>query len=260
MDTAGFIARVETLLPQALVGGAVLSDAASHLAMARGAKRARPMLVFHAAQVCDVLPGPALVDVATAIELMHSASLIHDDVVDEGEERRGLPTVNHRYGNTVAVLTGDLVLSRALGLLQPKLVHAAIAVVEEMTRAAHLEVIGRKGGMDLPMWREMAEGKSGALFGLCGKLVALLRDDEALAERFDRCGRHLGVAFQIADDLVDENDEDARMHNPSFPRLAGPVSAVGAIAYEIDKAKSALGEAQWHPAMQPVWRWAEGLK
>jgi octaprenyl-diphosphate synthase len=207
-------------------GSAVLAEAGGHLVLA-GGKRLRPRLVELFGSACGA-PRPALVDLGVVAELLHAASLLHDDVVDEGRMRRGVPTANVAYGNARAVLAGDWLLSGALSLLRPysrPVLEGALAVVSRMTLAAAREVDAR-GRVDLEpaSWREIAEGKTGALFGWCGEAPALLGGDRESAQRFARFGRHLGVAFQLADDLRDlggdagkDRFSDLRQRQPSLP-------------------------------------------
>jgi geranylgeranyl pyrophosphate synthase len=222
--------------------GASLEQAARRLVLSTRAKRARALLCAavgrHLGADLD-----AVADCAAAIELVHGASLLHDDVVDEASVRRGEPTARATGGNAFAVLCGDLVLARALALLSPHgpaVLDATVAVVDEMTRAALVEIEDR-GRLDVPLarWRAMAEGKTGALFGLCARLPALLvrLDDvdaadaavfEHRASRLERSMRGFGVAFQIVDDVVDlqgsdpgkPRGQDVREQNPSMPILA----------------------------------------
>src|SRR5688572_1155237 len=178
-ELTDFLGAVEQRLGSTLVDGNAgpdvkgdtLMEAARHLCLGSGGKRARPMLVLHFGDAVGV-PAERLVDVATAAELIHSASLLHDDVVDAGMFRRGRPTVNARWGNIVAVMSGDLILSTTLLMLaqlDSRLSKIALAVIAEMTRAAIAEVEAR-GKLDLPMdrLRYICEGKTGSLFGFCG--------------------------------------------------------------------------------------------
>lgn len=258
----GFVERVELRLAELLGEGerglrapAPLVEAARHLCLA-GGKRVRPRLVEAFAEAVGVSSsapgdgaGEGLVGVAVAVELMHAASLLHDDVVDGGTLRRGRETVNARWGNTVAVLSGDLLLSAALSELRPRvsspiapaasssatrlrLVADAVDVVLSMTQAAMNEVAARwRIDLGLAAWRAIAEGKTGVLFGFCGHAAALLAGDEEAAARHRRCGHHLGVAFQLTDDLDDllpsgagpgsgkDRYADVRNGNPSYPLL-----------------------------------------
>ena len=207
-EAAAFLARVEARLAQVLAGPApaTLRQAASQLCLAGGAKRARPLLLSRFASLVDA-PAAGVLDAAVAIELVHSASLLHDDVVDEGELRRGQPTARMRYGNDVAVLAGDFVLATALELLGRgggALVGRTVEVVASMTRAALVEIEGRRGlEVTQAKWRLVAEGKTGALFGLCGYAAGTLAGNPQAAAVLEQVGARLGLAFQLADDLVD---------------------------------------------------------
>jgi geranylgeranyl pyrophosphate synthase len=235
-EVQGFLGEVEKALEQVLQQGTkpveqgeTLIAAARHLCLGAG-KRARPMLVRLFGSVTGTGPG-ALLDAAVATELIHSASLLHDDVVDAGMFRRGRPTVNARWGNIVAVFSGDLLLVAAMRKLtahDPRLVASAVDVVEEMTRGAIAEVEAR-GDLALPLsqLRYIHEAKTGALFGWGGKAAALLAGNEDAAARFDAFGRRLGVAFQIADDIRDITGADVgkpqfadvQSRTPSLPIL-----------------------------------------
>jgi octaprenyl-diphosphate synthase len=237
-ELSDFLGTVEQRLGTVLVDGDAgpqvrgdtLMEAARHLCIGTGGKRARPMLVRLFGAVVEA-PAPRLVDIALGAELIHSASLLHDDVVDGGMFRRGRPTVNARWGNIVAVMSGDLILSvalRRLAALDARLTQSALAVIEEMTRGAIAEVEAR-GDLDLPLerLRYIAEAKTGCLFGWCGHAPATLVDQHDAALRFDKFGRHLGVAFQIADDIRDITGTDAgkpqyadvQSRTPSLPIL-----------------------------------------
>ncbi|MBL9037582.1 MAG: polyprenyl synthetase family protein, partial [Archangium sp.] len=211
-----YLTQVEQQL-MALLGGDApkandsLVTAARHLILG-GGKRARPLLVKVFGETLRIGDDPRLVDIGVSAELIHAASLLHDDVVDGGMFRRGKPTANARWGNIVSVLAGDLVLSgglHRLAVVDPRLSRSALAVVTEMTRAAIAEVEAR-GNLDttLEQLRSIGEGKTGSLFGWCGAAVGTLAGDASAAERFDQFGRRIGVAFQIADDIRDITGTD----------------------------------------------------
>lgn len=253
-----FVSEVEAGIAELLSGPApcTLRAAAGHLCLAEGAKRARPRLVHAFGQAVDA-PRERLVEIALAAELIHSASLLHDDVVDAGAERRGRPTANAVFGNHTAVLAGDLLLSFALQALRP---HPAVTtalgvdVVAAMTRAAIQEVEARgDASLSLPAWRGIAAGKTGALFAFCGAAPALFAGDEEAARRFSEVGDRLGIAFQLADDLQDGDPgrgkdafADLRQKNPSaLLALASARSADFKGALERAWAKPApLGDAE----------------
>lgn len=209
--------------------GKSLVSAARYTCMAPGAKRARPRLVFHFGEAVAASEDARLA-IAECAELIHAASLVHDDVIDDGVMRRGQETVNVLFSNLTAVLAGDLMFSVAFGLLspyRPDVMYTAVEVLGAMTRAAIDEVEAR-GDVDLSLedWRAIAAGKTGALFGWCGAAPALAAGDDDAAARFRRAGEHLGVAFQLADDLKDlapmgnkDRFADLLNKNPSYPIL-----------------------------------------
>ncbi|MFB6262102.1 MAG: polyprenyl synthetase family protein [Bradymonadaceae bacterium] len=193
------------------IGQRIRSDASRHLCLSTQAKRARPRLVRYAAQMVD-LEEDEMLDLAVAAELVHSASLLHDDVVDGGTERRGRPTVNVEWNEITAVLAGDALFCGALQRLEqfPRAVtESAVDVIDEMTAGIMHEVaIRRRPRLDREHWWEVAEGKTGALFGWCTASPALAARRPRLAVRLERCGRHLGLAFQLVDDLHDVTGGD----------------------------------------------------
>lgn len=209
----------------------LLSQASQHLSLAQAAKRARPRLLLHFARAldADLTEGDsaeALVDTAVVAELIHTASLMHDDVIDEATVRRGQDSVNARWNNCVAVLGGDAMLCTSLQMLEPygmKLMERALEVVAQMTRGVILEVQARgQTDVDDATWRAIADGKTGILFGWCGWAPATLAGKHDVAERFWRCGHHLGVAFQLADDLKDLTGADRGKHRFADIRTRTP--------------------------------------
>jgi len=216
-----FLALVEQQLALTLAGAGLLEQVARPMVLASASKRARPMVAWLVGRALGVNPALVL-DVAVAVELVHAASLLHDDVVDGATERRGLPSANARWGATMAVLSGDLLLTSALTRLRslgPQAIARAVDIVAEMTRAVAAEVgMRRRADLSFSDWRTMAEGKTGALFGVAAWLVAAAAGDVGRADRFEAALRHLGVAFQIADDEKDLM-ADLSDGSPSYPVL-----------------------------------------
>jgi heptaprenyl diphosphate synthase len=224
------LGQVLTRAGDGVTASDTLTNASRHLCIGGGGKRLRPLMVHLFGRAVGASPAQ-LLHVGVAAELVHSASLLHDDVVDQGMFRRGRPTVNALWGNIVAVMGGDLLLCVALdelATLDRAVTATAVATVAEMTRATIGEVEAR-GDLALATekLRAIAEGKTGALFGFCGAAAAILAGKLDVAQRFDLFGRHLGVAFQIADDLKDLTGgdpgkppfADIRSRTPSLPLL-----------------------------------------
>jgi octaprenyl-diphosphate synthase len=240
----------ELLEPTRELGSGILEEATSHLALAEEAKRARPRLVYHFGRALEVEPSESI-RVATAGELVHTASLLHDDVVDGGTERRGRPTVNVRWNNIVSILGGDLMLCKSLEELQPfeqVVSDAAVDVVERMTRGIMMEVEGRQR-VDLTVrdWHAMASGKTGALLEWCASTPARIADRPHLVDRLGRCGYHLGLAFQMADDLRDLVDTDSGKDRFADLHTGSP-SRVVIAALEMEPRLASRLEAFWEDA------------
>jgi heptaprenyl diphosphate synthase len=243
-----FVAAVEARLARALEGGVAarlprarpraLARTVSGLVLAPGAKRLRPRLVLGMGAAIGVAQD-TLCSIGTAAELIHAASLLHDDVVDDSAERRGRATANSVHGNPSAVLAGDLVLSLAFVEVQhlsPSVTEAAVRVIAEMSRAALDEVDVRGDaallegdpGAAAAVWEGIADGKTGALFGWCCAAPALAAYvPPPLARRLERFGRAFGIAFQLADDLLDVRGDatgkdrfsDLANRQPTLPLL-----------------------------------------
>lgn len=182
--------------------------AAVHMMKVHG-KLLRPICVLLASRVSGEREPQVVRDIAVAVELVHSATLMHDDVLDLGNERRGQPTARLMYSNAASVLGGDFLLMRALQLIN-RHGHAdemtrMLAVIEEMVsaEARQLEFRGRLV-LEPSRYLEVISGKTAALFrwalGAGGRLSGL---PEAQSEALASFGDDLGMGFQLIDDLLD---------------------------------------------------------
>lgn len=177
-----------------------------HLKHYRG-KRLRPALLLLAAKACGGIT-PAHHTLAAAVEMIHTATLVHDDVLDEAEVRRHLPTVNAGWGNKVSILLGDMLFTHAFHLTSTVDGRACNIIGEATNRvcAGELRQITERGNLQLSEtdYFSIIEGKTAALTECCGRLGALYAGaSEETSERMAAFGRNLGMAFQIADDLLD---------------------------------------------------------
>jgi octaprenyl-diphosphate synthase len=216
-----FLGQIETRLQKAFQSNTLLSKTGAHLCLAPHAKRVRPLLVSYFANALSI-PTNHIIPIAVASELIHSASLLHDDVIDAADTRRERPTVNHQWSNSVAVLSGNHLLSLAFEQLKnftPQITQEAISVVAQMTEAAILELQMRNSlDYNIEDWRCMCVGKTGSLFAFCGTSVAMLANDTKAQKAFLSCGHHIGQVFQLVDDLHDIL-EDTQNQEASYPRL-----------------------------------------
>jgi geranylgeranyl pyrophosphate synthase len=205
--------RVETRLAELATGyGPLLSRHAS-ATIAAGGKRLRPLLVLLAAGDLELAAGDRLLRSAVAVELIHSASLVHDDVLDRAPVRRGQPTVFEVAGRTVATATGDLLFSRAFAELaaggEPDDVRA-LSVASSALAAG--ELMQREDAWDaavpLERYLERCELKTGALFEAACRLGALA--SHGPADALAAFGRAIGLAFQLLDDVLDVSGPASR--------------------------------------------------
>jgi len=201
---------VEDLLRASVVSDyPFVTETSRHLVEA-GGKRFRPLVVLlaaHAGAGADP-QAPGVVPAAVAIELTHLSTLYHDDVIDEASLRRGAPTVNRRWGNTVAILTGDFLFARASEItadLGPEATRILARTIAVLCEGEIRETVGPAEGQDpvehhLRVLRE----KTGSLIATSGRLGALLAGADAeTAAVLARYGEAIGVAFQLSDDLID---------------------------------------------------------
>ncbi|MCW2994120.1 MAG: putative polyprenyl diphosphate synthase [Conexibacter sp.] len=184
-------------------------EAACHAALRTSGKLLRPriLLTMAGAGSGDPVSGQAI-DAAVAVELMHLASLAHDDVMDTAETRRSQPAVQAAFGTTAALLAGGRLVARGLELvapLGPELAVAYATTASEMCEGQMLELqtAGDVGRTEDQYFAAIA-GKTAALFALAGRAGALVaRHDRSLVEEATRFGRELGLAYQLVDDLLD---------------------------------------------------------
>ena len=218
------IADVEAALPSLAGDGPGLAGHAARHLVGAGGKRVRPLLVILAARaaaagvhvVTDHEPHThesgetraALTRLAQAAELVHAATLLHDDVLDDGRTRRGLPAARILWGNAASVLGGDFLLIRALELTAAANIEGTLAellgAIGSMIDGEALQLQHRgKSDLDPAGYLSVVDGKTASLFAWCGRAGARLAGAGQLAEALGAYGLHLGRAFQIVDDVLD---------------------------------------------------------
>ena len=187
-------------------------------------KRVRPTLHLLCTRLCGY-EGPHDVLLATVVELIHCATLIHDDIIDGATTRRGRQSVNHRWGNDVTVLFGDYMFAKAMELA---LKAGSLRVMERLAdttlRMTEGEMLQTRyvGRIDLTVeeYLDLVERKTAALFACCCELAGLLCGVDAEREAgLRRYGRHLGLAFQLVDDLLDFTGDANRLGKPTASDL-----------------------------------------
>ncbi len=285
--------RVEAELREATKhADAFIDGASTHLVLA-GGKRLRPLLTLLAGQLGPrggadgaVPASDDVVKAAVVVELTHLASLYHDDVMDEAVLRRGVDSANTRYGNTVAILTGDLLFSRASQVvadLGTDAVRIQAQTFERLCAGQIAETVGPSDGRDeVEHYLQVLADKTGSLIATAGLFGARFGGaDDATVDVLRRYGERLGVAFQLADDLLDLSSQasdlgktpgtDLREGVPTLPvllarRSSDPSDARllallgGDLSDDADHAE-ALALLQAHPALHDARietrRWAD---
>ncbi len=201
------LAWVEDALAEAAGDGPEPANHAARHLVCLGGKRVRPMALMLSAACFGSIP-PAARQLAVVCELVHSATLLHDDVIDDGDERRGAPTARRVWGNGISVLSGDLLLVHALSRT---LEHAPLLMpdlVETLRRLVEGEIIQLRGRTELDVSAETYErvlrGKTASLFGWATRSGARLAGATPAVERqLLEFGEQLGIAFQLVDDVID---------------------------------------------------------
>jgi octaprenyl-diphosphate synthase len=205
---AADLAAADAVFAQELASEAPhLRDLIAHLAAYRG-KRLRPALLLLTAKACGNVTREHHI-LAAVVEMIHTATLVHDDVLDEASLRRHAPTVNARFGNQRSVLLGDMLFTHAFYLASTTGSTMACRIIGETTNrvcAGELHQIAEQGNLELDeaAYFDIISGKTAALTGCCAQLGALFSGaTEAVVESLSRFGHDLGMAFQIADDVLD---------------------------------------------------------
>ncbi len=184
----------------------VLREASRHILEA-GGKRIRPRLTLLAYEAVGGTDLAEAIPLAAAVELVHTATLVHDDINDHGSIRRGRPTVNARWGRTFALLTGDYLFTKVYQLVAPfgrlneEFARATVALVEGETLQA---AAAKSGQLDRETYMRVIAKKTAVLFAMAAKIGALLgKGTGAQAEALGQYGFNVGLAFQITDDILD---------------------------------------------------------
>ncbi len=188
--------------------------------VAAGGKRVRPAITYLASRTLGGgEPHPLDTDLAVCVELLHSASLLHDDLIDDSDTRRGRQTAFRKFGNVVSVMSGDFMLSRLLVLLSdmpPSLTRAFGETASAVCEGEVLQFqVAAYGEYTLEHYLQVIYGKTAAVFELAACAPALLRGaDEGVHRALATYGREYGLAFQMQDDLLDLMGDEATIGKP----------------------------------------------
>lgn len=224
---------IEVRLREAVRQCDPLSDGASRHLIEAGGKRVRPLLALLAAHLGDP-DRPEVVEAAVVLELTHLATLYHDDVMDSAPLRRGAPSAHAVWGNSVAILTGDILFARAsivVADLGPLAVRIQAETFERLCLGQLHETVGPQDGEDpIAHYVQVLADKTGSLIATSARFGAMFGGcDEKVQALLVEYGEKVGVAFQLADDVIDLTSDgtvsgktpgtDLREHVPTLPAL-----------------------------------------
>ncbi|MFT5858696.1 MAG: octaprenyl-diphosphate synthase [Flavobacteriaceae bacterium] len=184
-----------------------LLDKITHYIIKRKGKQMRPLFIFLTAKMYGNVTDKTY-DAATLVELLHTATLVHDDVVDDANERRGFFSVNALWKNKIAVLVGDYMLSKVLLLSiendNPRLLEVVARAVREMSEGELLQIEkARKLDITEEVYYEVIRQKTASLISTCCEAGAISADRIDQAENMRNFGELIGISFQLKDDIFD---------------------------------------------------------
>jgi heptaprenyl diphosphate synthase len=206
-DLALGMQGVEELLREHIKGDYPLVEETSRHLVAAGGKRLRPLLTLIASHFGDSTR-KEIIPAAVVCELTHLATLYHDDVMDEAPLRRGVESANNRWGNTIAILTGDYLFSKASDLLAdlgPEAVRLQARTFERLVIGQIMETQGPQNGEDpLAHYMRVVGDKTGSLIATSARFGSMLSGaPREITETLTKFGEQIGIAFQLADDVID---------------------------------------------------------
>ena len=191
-----------------------LYNAANHLTNA-GGKRMRPLLCFLS---CESIGGDfkSALSTAVSIELIHTFTLIHDDIMDRDELRRGFPAVHTVYGESTAILAGDLLFAKAFEICDPKIAHLLGKTTSEVCEGQELDIgFADRDAISKEEYMEMIEKKTASLFAAATRSGALMGNGtKDQVNALTDYGLNLGLAFQIWDDILDITADEDKLGKP----------------------------------------------
>ena len=201
------MAEVESLLRSHTRSEYPFVDETAHHLVAAGGKRLRPLLTLLTAQYGDP-SGQGVIAAAVACEITHLATLYHDDVMDEAPLRRGVESANMRWGNTIAILTGDFLFAKSSDLLAdlgPAAVRLQARTFERLVIGQIMETQGPNPGQDpLEHYLNVVADKTGSLIAASARYGGMISGAPAeITDTVTIFGEKIGVAFQLADDVID---------------------------------------------------------
>ena len=204
---------VEEKIKTKLSSKVELVDEMTKYHIGTGGKKLRALLTLQSAKLCGYSKGTRDVNLAACVELIHAATLMHDDVIDNGEIRRGKKTLNRIWGNQSSILVGDYILSRCFEMMvddgDEEVLKLLSSTSAEISQGEVLQ-LQHKGEIDMleETYLKIISAKTASLFAAATKVGSILSNKESKTkEALEFYGKNLGLTFQIADDALDYNSE-----------------------------------------------------
>lgn len=212
---AGDIRATDQLILERLASDVLLINQIGHYIINNGGKRLRPLIVLLSARACGY-QGTHHLTMAAVIEFIHTSTLLHDDVVDESDTRRGSKTANEVWGNAASVLVGDFLYSRSFEMMvEPGLMRIMQIMSESTNVIAEGEVLQllncHDANTDEQRYMDVIERKTAKLFEAAALMGPTLTEQTQWDEALAAYGRHLGAAFQLIDDVLDYTGDAAEL-------------------------------------------------
>ena len=204
---------VEEKIKTKLLSKVELVDEMTKYHLTTGGKRLRALLTLISAKICGYTKGSRDINLAACVELIHAATLMHDDVIDNGETRRGKKTLNHIWGNKSSILVGDYLLSRCFEMMVEDGNNEVLKLLSSTSaEISQGEVLQLQYESEIDMLEEtylkIISAKTASLFAAATKVGSIIANkDSKIKDALEFYGKNLGLTFQIADDTLDYNSE-----------------------------------------------------
>jgi len=215
----GGLAKIEEELARQSRSNIQLIDSIGRYIHESGGKRIRPTILLLSSQMCG-FEGPECYRLGAVVELIHAATLVHDDIIDDAKIRRGQASVNAQWGNEITVLMGDWLymtsFTVALGERQFKILDILIDVARKMVEGELIQ-LSMNGSVDITEEQhlDISKRKTAFLFSACAQLGGVLGSvSDDLQERLRLYGLNIGIAFQMVDDVLDFTSDEAKLGKP----------------------------------------------
>ena len=214
------LGRLDDYMKEQLQTKTALLDTVVRYILRRRGKRVRPTLVFLSAGMCGGITPRAFIG-AAMVELLHTATLVHDDVVDQSEERRGVASINAVWKNKIAVLVGDYLLSQGLLMAvnndEFDFLKVTSDAVRRMSEGELLQIQkSRQKSLDEETYFQIISDKTASLISTCCQIGAIsVTDDKEIREALRQYGELIGQAFQIRDDVLDYTSRNSILGKPT---------------------------------------------